>query len=158
MLDASGSRLSYETSESEARRLIEVALEAEPRLTAFGIGVFDEAKMRREQGSAAVEEKFNAERAELRTLVAHVQRCADWIKRQTAIKSFNTRHTSYGYKHMVEHWWRARSGGQDNAYVTNGAFIAAAVGLGWEAKHDGPNAAFKFSEESVDRTQATPLS
>jgi hypothetical protein len=140
----------YETSAAEAQRLIEATLKAEPQLTAFGIGIYGERMKRRERGAAAVAQEFTAERAELRTLVEHVQSCADWIKRQVPIKSFNDRHTSYGYKHMVEEWWDARG---HSVYVTNGAFIAAAVGLGWEAKHDGPNALFKFSEDSVKSTR-----
>jgi len=92
-------------------------------------------------------------REELRGAVAEVQAAADWIKRQSATKSFNTRHTSYGYKHAVERWWRARGVG---VYVANGAFIAAAIGLGWDARIDraSPNVQFRFSEKTVNAYDA----
>jgi hypothetical protein len=45
--------------------------------------------------------------------------CKRWLAKVTLIQSFNSRHTSYRYKHMVERW--------AGRYVSNGAFIAAAI-------------------------------
>lgn len=138
----------YETTEEEARTLIESALAKDPRLTHFGIGVFDEDMRRHEEGDEPVDADIAKEREHLRTAIAEVQRAADWIKRQDSTARYNTRHNSYGYKHAVERWWRDRGAPDGNPYVANGAFIAAAIGLGWEAKVDGPNARFKFSERT----------
>jgi len=49
--------------------------------------------------------------------------------------------TSYGLKHVAEHW------GRDNGlspYVSNGAFIKAAILAGYEIKPDRGNAKIKL--------------
>jgi len=68
--------------------------------------------------------------------------CADWIGRQEIIKSV-TQYHSYGYKHIVE-----RESGE---YIPNGAFIAAAVGLGLKYRIYGPNASFNISKRARNR-------
>lgn len=145
---AGGTEVSYETTSEEAQRLIATAIANEPRLTHFGIGVYEERQRRRTEGDVAVNAAIEIERGKLLGAVDEVRAAADWIKRQRPVKAFNTRHTSYGYKHAVERWWRDRGVG---VYVANGSFIAAAIGLGWDAKVDpsSPNVLFKFSEQSV---------
>lgn len=149
----------YETRADEARRLIDTALENKPSLTPAGIGL-ERSTVERHGGNHQA--ALATERDHLRThpkFVSQVQRATDWIKRQSPIKSFNTRHSSYGYKHMVESWWRQKNEmfrGPDS-YVANGAFIAAAVGLGWEMEHDvhSLNAHFKFSQKSLREVATT---
>ena len=149
----------YETRSNEAKRLIETALETTPYLTSAGIGL-ERSKV--EQHGGDHKAALAAERSRLRThpaFVGQVQRSADWIKQQRPLKGFNTRHTSYGYKHMVERWWKqdyeAFSG--PDAYVANGAFIAAAVGLGWAMKQNGYslNVHFKFSQKRLREVETT---
>ena len=53
-------------------------------------------------------------------------------------ESFNRRHGSYGLKHMAEKW--------AGAYISNGALIAAALSLGYEARRfpGSPNCSFNM--------------
>lgn len=141
-----------ETTREEAAMLVKQALEQEPRLTDHGIGVPEELKKRRKARDAGqdpetiIREELARGRKCLSGLLDEVAAAADWIKRQQTIKSFNRKNTSYGYKHSVEKWFQNRGAGQ---YVANGAFIAAALGLGHEVKQDGiwsPNVYFKFSQ------------
>ncbi len=76
----------------------------------------------------------------------HVAICRAWIELNCAPrKSINTRHSSYGLKHVVEVDSR---GPQGYEYVTNGAFIQAALDLGYKAvrcHYSSPNAHFNMS-------------
>ncbi|MDC3956273.1 hypothetical protein KEG38_20600 [Polyangium jinanense] len=105
----------------------------------------------------AIEHEFQSGRAALAEHLEELAACADWIKRQRPIASYNVRHTSYGYKHSVERWFDERGG--PHLYVANGSFIAAALGLGFEAKLNNagpPNVHFKFSERTVKAPLPTP--
>lgn len=137
-----------ETSASDAHLLIERSLRSEPRLGHFGMGVYDERKKLRINGADAVATELEKERADLRLAVDEVRAAADWISRQERSARANKSHSSYGYKHHVERWFRKRGG---NVYVANGSFIAAAVGLGWNLIPipDSPNVGFCFAERTV---------
>lgn len=140
------------TSKDEAAKLLTTALQAIPTLTHYGIGIYDQATIRREQGRAAVEGKLAEGREKLKRELEQIAVCADWIKHLTPTKAINPRHSSYGLKHCVEEWSRTRADqGEDVlTYVTNGAFIAAAVGLGFRFKYrETPNPAFNFSDKSL---------
>jgi len=65
-----------------------------------------------------------------------------WIKENfDPIKTFNTRHTSYGLKHIFE-----RNGG---FYVSNGAFKGAMLKCGFKVKDKSAlNWVFNISERS----------
>jgi len=147
-----------ETTVEEARDLLAQALKKEPRLTYFGVGIFGEGRRRREaarsgNGTEAIDREFQEERLALAKHLDEIAACADWVKRQRRIASFNLKHTSYGYKHLVERWFQ---GGGPYQYVSNGSFIAAALGLGFDGKPDSPvspNLHFQFSQ----RTVKTPL-
>lgn len=70
--------------------------------------------------------------------------CKRWLENVTKIKSFNTNHTSYGYKHMVERWAKR--------YVCNGSFIAAAIALNIPIRRShrlSPNVLLPISEKSI---------
>ena len=139
------------TTIGEARVLLENALARNARLTAFGIGIGAEQGRRRVARAEGRSEKeldreFVAERAELADLLQAIASSADWIRGKALIKTYNRGRSSYGYKHDVERWIETRGG--PHHYVSNGAFIAAALGLGLEAKltsPDSPNVYFKFS-------------
>ena len=91
-----------------------------PELTGFGLG-----------GEGAIEPE-------------QVQTCIEWLLAHDALdrrKTINTKFTSYGLKHMVE-----RATGQ---YVSNGAFICAALYLGYKMKRSrlsSPNVYFNIRE------------
>ena len=115
----------------DGRKLIETALSRAPSLTLNGLQV--EPRY------------FETYRQQLLDAHQQVEICAEWISRMQLIKSFNTRHTSYGFKHAVERC-------NPRAYVANGAFIAAALGLGLDYKQDGygsPNCYFKFAQRTI---------
>jgi hypothetical protein len=143
-----------ETTVEEARELLARALELAPRLTHFGIGVHAEPRRRREaarsgRSTEAIDRELHDQRAELGKHLEEIAACADWIKRQRRIASFNLKHTSYGYKDAVERWFQGRGTYQ---YVSNGSFIAAALGLGFDGKPDhpdSPNLHFPFSQRTV---------
>ncbi len=79
----------------------------------------------------------------------HVRICKAWLQKYAVKrKTMNTRDYSYSLKHQVE-YSRLDSGG--DYYVTNGAFIAAAIELGYQCRRirGTPNAVFnlKFLQE-----------
>ena len=137
------------TTHAEAAALVLKAVEKIPELTRFGVGLGDDARrILRESGPDGLKQKVMEGQAELHASLEAVAVCADWIKQQVPIQSINTKHASYGYKHMVEGWCRRRNHPQ---YIPNGAFIAAAVGLGFKFRlfAESPNVQFNFSERTV---------
>lgn len=142
-----------ETTETEARNLLAIALEQEPRLTHFGMGIGGE--MRRRSKGESLEAELFRQRQALFDHLDEIAACADWIKRQKKIKTFNTSRTSYGYKHAVERWFRLRGG--PHLYASNGSFIAAAIGLGFAARLAdpfSPNVHFQFSKRALKAIEA----
>jgi hypothetical protein len=122
------------TSLLEAKHILQKALALLPTLTANGI-----------ETSAS----FTVSRQEdLQKNLKQIALCADWLALQSRIKSVNSRHSSYGYKHMVEGWTRAKG---EHAYISNGAFIAAAVGVGLVYKQVGIRACFNLSNRTVNQ-------
>ena len=78
----------------------------------------------------------------------------------TPRKTFNTRIGSYGLKHRVEHWTRtlpapaSRGESFGSEYVSNGAFIVAALRAGYLMRPHGgrsPNASFNLSIRRTSR-------
>lgn len=143
-----------QTTKAEAAVLLEKALGKEPRLTHFGIGVYDELRRRRDArrnvgDDVEIDRELERGRAALWSHLDEIAASADWIRLQRRIATHNNRQTSYGYKHAVERWFRARDSYQ---YVANGSFIAAALGLGFQPKpasFDSPNVLFPFSNRTV---------
>jgi len=119
---------------------IEKVLEKEPLLTANGVGgsAFSRHKTRDERLKEFQEDQDWLLRSEVMCSL-----CCEWLADKVKIKTINTRHTSYRYKHMVEH--------ASNRYITNGAFIAAAIHLGFNYKkyRNSPNVTINISEKSV---------
>jgi hypothetical protein len=116
-------------------KTFEQVLEELPQLTAFGIGVFWTHRHRVGE--------FEKERQALVSAKARVQEIAQWVFRNLEPqKGINTKHTSYGYKHIAE---------REIGYVANGEFIAAAVMVGFRYKltPDFPNVKFNFTERSI---------
>ena len=66
-----------------------------------------------------------------------IDECIRWLlKFAEPGPTLALRRTSYGYKHTVERW--------AGRYISNGAFITAAIELGyrWRRVMNGPNAVF----------------
>lgn len=121
-----------------ARSDIEKVIEQVPGLNDFGIGVFNpHAKTASERQRELVEGK-----ATLLDSIEAVYKCCEWLKDVERIKGINTRHNSYGLKHIAE---------TEIGYITNGVFIAAAILLGFDYRiiNGGPNVAFNMSESSI---------
>ena len=118
---------------AEAERLLAIALAKLPNLGTFGMGVFGGPHDDRCQKLP----KFIAYRAELSQRLDEIAAAAAWLRTQGRLKTINSRRSSYSYKHMVEDWCREVLG--EHRYVSNGAFIAAAVGLGVPYRLDNYN-------------------
>ncbi|WP_394868173.1 hypothetical protein [Staphylococcus borealis] len=67
------------------------------------------------------------------------------------IKTFNTRNSSYGLKHVFERRYReALSGTLESSYVTNGQFKGAMLKAGFNVKDKSQlNWHFNVSEKSI---------
>lgn len=107
---------------------------------------------------------FEDDRAEILSLLtpgAHpfetrifdeIERSSTWVGQRIWTKTVNRRHTSYGYKHMVELWSRNQK--LTCSYVCNGAFIVAAVALGVPFQViDSVNVLFGFHERDLNRAE-----
>ena len=136
-----------------ARGLVQVAIEREPRVTAFGLGVYDQSK----KTADAIDKEFKQDRAYLLSDAGldEVEACARWLDLQLRTKTFNRQHTSYGYKHNVERW----SGRvlKNDRHICNGALIAAALGMGFDFKPDhggSPNVWLNLSERRLKVVEA----
>ena len=93
--------------------------------------------------------------------------CREWLRLfAVPTKTFRARHSSYGLKHTVEEWTETgrrtfqmidphgRPWSGSRHYVSNGAFIAAALVEGFRAKrtHSGsPNVFFNMTRPRVAR-------
>lgn len=119
------------------REKIQAAMDQEPTLTYFGLGIYP--------GSDVETEKLR-----LLNAVEEVSRCVDWLSNAPYIKTINTRHTSYGLKHVMEH----ACGG----YVSNGVFIAAVIILGipYRKYNLSANISIAISQKYVKSQQNLP--
>ena len=139
------------TSKERAVSLLEEAKKRIPKLTHFGIGIFGERGEVKKQGAEAVSSTIAEMRSKWADYMHEVAACVDWLDTANRIKSLNKRHSSYGYKHLVQSWCQSRveRGEVVPTYIANGSFIAAAVGMGFSFEPEGPNAYFNISEKSV---------
>ncbi len=115
-------------SEEIVSRIINV-IESNKSLTDFGI---------RQKN----DEKYSKDRELLLKNKKAVFKTYLWIKEyMDPIKSYNTRHSSYGLKHIAE---------KQIGYITNGTFITAAIMAGHKAmptSYKSPNVWFNMSEK-----------
>jgi hypothetical protein len=130
---------------------IKQAVERFPELTAFGFGVFDEARL----SPVEREISFREERQNMFTAQALVyfQKAVDWLSRQQKTKTSNQRAgTSYGIKHKME-------AGDGRNYVPNGIFIAAAHACGFKVVREFPGSQggqFELRCNSIARVLVGP--
>jgi len=121
----------------EVRQSIKLVLASYPSLNPNGNCVYDSASL------ADPEFDFQKYRNELLTDDACRQfnLAVAWLKQCPRTKTINRRKSSYGLKEEVEDW--------AHGYVGNGAFIAAALHLGYKTiLTDGyPNAYLNISKK-----------
>jgi hypothetical protein len=117
-----------------------LVMERYPTLTAFGFGIFEDPR-----ANAAVdyERQFHDCRVMLLQSIEQCSHAFQWLEPVAKIKTINERHSSYGLKHWVERYYSPY-------YCSNGAFIAAALLLGFKVYQDGPNASFNMSQRSLN--------
>jgi hypothetical protein len=131
-----------QTSIDEARRLVERAIEKIPRLTCDGVAG---RELRTARGAVFVDAEAARLQRELWKHLREVAIAADWVKHLTPIKTVCTRLNSDGHKDRVERWCE-RQGYIES--ISNGALIAAAVGLGFAFRIYPPNVCFGFGLDS----------
>jgi hypothetical protein len=107
-----------------------------PGLNAFGVGVYFDVR------PSDREVWFQSSRDELLGDVDGCSRAEAWLQSKVRTKAVNRRWSSYGLKHLAE---------EEVGYVTNGAFIAAAVHCGFPVavSPDSPNVLVGISERSL---------
>jgi hypothetical protein len=120
---------------------MERILEQEPQLSDFGFGLADFYKTREEAAA-----KFREDREHIRDprSLAEFAAARGWLRQFAKLKTFNKRGSSYALKHIAE---------RDIGYVSNGAFIAAAIAEGFSVQRVGnsPNAWFNSSSAAWGR-------
>lgn len=128
------------TTAVDASDLLARALAQEPRLTRLGVGVLN-AEYKQ---ASSIAREIADEQDVLSAGLEQIAACADWLRCQRWLNTF-TPQTSYRRRLDVEIWFQLR--GHPIA-VSNGSFIAAALGLGIEGKlvGAGPNMIFKLAE------------
>jgi hypothetical protein len=121
------------------RNEIAAAIEKCPGLNAFGIGSF------RGVPTSDRLSQMEADRQELLNDTDGCTRAASWLSEHEKLKTVGRGRSSYGLKHIAS---------LKVGYLTNGAFIAAAVHLGfpWARLGSGPNVGIGISERSLRRT------
>lgn len=110
-----------------------------PALNRQGIGLsnFHEKLTREEYRRLMIEEQeFLLCQAEACT------RVCGWLEDKKKTKTINRRHSSYGLKHIAE---------TEIGYIGNGAFIAAAIFMGfpYRINNESINPSFGISERSL---------
>lgn len=123
------------------------AIEKEPYLINFGIRCSSHVDWKKsmEENNAI----FRGERESFANSgYSQFSVCCEWLKGCTPRKTVNTSFSSYMLKEMVEAW--AKKISVDDYYVSNGAFIAAAIHMGfdWKPDFDSPNVRFNISGKS----------
>jgi hypothetical protein len=115
------------------------AMEMIPNLGGHGVGIFDPARKLSPAERAA---SLEAERESLLSDVEGCTRVCEWLSDLEPIRT--VKHSSYGLKHLAE---------KEIGYITNGAFIAAAVhaGFPFRVNPGSPNVTFGISERSLKR-------
>lgn len=124
------------------RREIRAVIKKAPALNNYGMGVDYQAVH-----MLSMEERkkqFREDQEKLLKNVKQFENACHWWAVREKIESFNTKHTSYGLKHEAE---------EDIGYVTNGAFIAAAIrcGFNYHWIDNSINVMFNVSEKSLKK-------
>lgn len=115
-----------------------------PELNYAGMGLFERGRSLTESQRR---EELQAGRDRLLERAEMCSRCCRWLSDVTRTRAVNRRRTSYEWKELAE----GKVG-----YVTNGAFIAAALHLGFpvETDSDSLNVLIGISERSYRAAKA----
>lgn len=108
---------------SEAAKLLNAAFTMEPRLRPNGIAY--------KAGDVNAPALAKA-REEMSRHLDEVAGATAWLRNQRRSDTYNELSTSYGFKHQAEEWSKKHGGAP---YISNGALIAAALGLGFKLRH-----------------------
>jgi hypothetical protein len=123
-----------------------------PLLTRGGIGVPIKNGARWADFGREFDEKIAGDRASLLRALPECERACEFLRHVKPRKTINRNAgSSYGLKHAVEFYQRHRVNPPEDCYVANGAFICAAVHMGfrYERPSDkGPNVWFNMSLRS----------
>ncbi len=125
---------------------IQAVMDAHPLLTHSGLGLRRDPRLSLEEREA----HFREARSSLLNAVDECNRACRFLRHVTPRKTVDRRRTSYGLKHQAEHYNRAVNGKSD-PYIKNGAFICAALHLGFlmePVDYASPNAFFNISRRS----------
>lgn len=77
-----------------------------------------------------------------------ILKAKNFLSHQQKRKTINLDRTSYGLKHIAEKWKDPQF--PDCSYISNGAFIVAAIGLGFETKQvTNFNACINISSKGI---------
>lgn len=114
-------------------------MDEHPLLNEFGIGTYEPQRQTPAQRAAELADG----RARLLESEDACTKCCEWLSRIERTKSAKKGRGSYGLKHVAE---------PEIGYVTNGAFIAAAIHCGFPYKMmpHSPNVLFAMSKRSVE--------
>jgi hypothetical protein len=107
-----------------------------PGLNAYGVGFYCGVK------AADRPDWLARNQRDLLEDVDGCSRAESWLRDKAKTKTVNRRRSSYGLKHVAE---------KEVGYITNGAFIAAAIHCGFPYRVDlhSPNVGFGISERSL---------
>jgi hypothetical protein len=133
-----------DTTEAEARSLSVRALN-QPFLTDYGLGI--PKSVFENHDPENVLDPFDMARVALAARLPAIAASADWIRQQHLGNAFIDHADSATFARSVESWLRRVHGYY--LHVSNGAFIAAAIGLGLESRasmRDAGNLEFKLIE------------
>lgn len=113
------------SASDECMAILEKAIQVEPRLCYYGIGVYEGHDL------VFKGRKFQDSQDRLMNSVEELIACEEWLVPQYRTKNVTRHYSSYRLKHIVEH--------NKKRYISNGALCAMAIGLGFKYTVDGPN-------------------
>jgi hypothetical protein len=125
---------------------IRVVMEKHAELTHHGLGVY----LHGISSSSELEVEYRRQRASLAEAVGECNNACRFLQHVGTRKTINRGYGSYGLKHRAERYLRELADVR-NPYVANGAFICAAVHMGFEFKPIGegnPNVRINCSSRS----------
>jgi hypothetical protein len=126
---------------------IRVVMDTFPQLNYFGLTLNYIAG----ESRSSRENRFVKSRASLLNAENECNRACQYLHHIKPRKTIDWVRTSYGCKHGAEKYYRALFGAEDH-YISNGAFICAALHLGYRVGNHSPgspNACFNFSRRST---------
>lgn len=127
---------------------VRAVLEKHFELTQFGIGPNSQSL---KDASNHYGRAIERGQAQLLARVDECNRALTFLRHVEPRKTINRKMSSYGLKHTAEGFLRSLTDPPANAYVANGAFICAALHLGFEMQRthlSSPNVYFNMSSKS----------